>query len=531
MARSRLRLPCLLAALALSTALAPSAVRADDDDDILVLDDEDAASAAGPSKKLGVVPLIPVGAAEKALAEQVTSGVLSELKAGPFEVVTLTVGGGGDSGGGTVDMDAGKDALEKAKKKAERARSFLDKLNFRKAASEYQGALALFEKAAPALTDIAPVLDAWLGLAEIHARQGEEEEAEAALAEVARLAPEHDLDPARFPPLFIRTHAKVRAATLKEAPGVLLVDRTAVGAEVRLDGRVVGTAPARFSGVPAGKHFVRVYREGQGLFGTVVEVQSGGEETVSPGFTKLGAEGPLELLANNRFTPDAARQVAEAARKAGVEVAVVGVVARSELAVPTVLLGIDPASGNAVRIGPMEFDGDLLNLSIEALKAREALETAAGGKGYAAVSEDPLVPGVKTAAAVEIAEVKLRFDVKAPSEERRGPRVIGAEEPDAGRSGGDSRRTLAGGRSGSSKSLRDDDDPYKATTRREVRKELTDEDLPLTEQVWFWPVAIGGGIVGATLLAGGATAGLVAAGVVPDPRPSAGMQVQVVLPE
>lgn len=532
MALNLLRPAPFLSALAFAALLTPIGASAQsDDDDILVLDEEDAPAAAGPKKKLGVVPLVPVGTAEKALAEQVTSGVLSELKAGPFEIVTLSLSSaGGGGGGGGADLGAGKSELERAKKKAERARAFLDRLNFRKAASEYRAALALFEKAAPALVDITPVLDAHLGLAEIHARQGEEESTEAALAEVARLAPEHELDAGRFPPLFIRTHAQVRARALKEEPGALLVDRTAVGAEVRLDGRVVGTAPVRILGVPAGRHYVRVYREGEGLFGAVVDVQSGGEEVVTPGFSKLEAESPLELLANNRFTPDAARQVAEAARAAGVDVAVVGVVGRSELAVPTVLLGIDPKSGSAARIGPLEFDGDLLNLSIEGLKAREALEKLASGDGYGAVSEEPLVPGVKAAAAVEIAEVQLRFDVKAPAPERRGPRVIGAtEDPDDGDKP-ERRLALKGGQSGRTKSLRDDDDPYKSTTR-ERRKELVDEDAPLMEQPWFWPVAIGGGVAGAAVLVGGGAVGLVAAGVLPDPRPRNGMQVRVVLPE
>lgn len=545
MARARFGLVSALSFVVLATSISSSAW-AQEDDDILFLDEEEAPASAGPKPKLGFATLVPVGAADQPLADQVTRGLQSELKSA-FAITALSLPGGG-RGAARIDVDAGKSSLAKAQKNIQRGQQYLGRMNLRKAGNAFQAAIRDFERAAPAIDDITPVLEAWLGLAEISARQSDEEGATAALAQVARLSPELELDAARYPPLFIRTFDRVRAKTLKEAPGALFVDASGAGAEVRLDGRVIGTAPLRVQGVPAGQHYVRVFRDGQGLMGAVVNVDSRDETTVRPGFVGGGEESPLDALANNRFPASMARQVAEVARKAGVDLAVVGVVGRTELAVPTVLVGIEPSSGKVGIVGPLEFDGDLLNLAIEGLRGREGLDKLVKSGGFQVAGDDALVPGMKSAAAVEVAEVTLRFKIKAPTEPRRKSRVLGGpaqgeeDEEDAvqedrrrrdrvaGR--GDGRRTLSGGGAGRSKSLRDDDDPYaeagKVSDNR--RKELLDEDVPLTEQPWFWPVAIGGGVAGAALLAGGATVGLVAAGVVPDPRPNGGLEVQVNLP-
>src|SRR5690606_24874457 len=108
--------------------------------------------------------------------------------------------------------------------------------------------------------------------------------------------------------------------------------------------------------------------------------------------------------------------------------AVVGAMGKTATGVPTVLIAVDAATGKASRIGPLEFDGDLLNLSIEALKARDALGSLVEKGGYTGLADDALVPGVKAASSLEVAEVTLRYDVKAAPKAPRGSRVLGKKD-------------------------------------------------------------------------------------------------------
>jgi hypothetical protein len=522
-------LPALLAA-------APASAQEDDDDDILVADDEPAAVAEDSSKKkIGLVGLVPVGDASKPLADQVTDTLVRELKEGPWSLTAIELGG--DEGGVEVDTSQGAKDREAGDKQLARGRKALEKLQFGRAQKAFDKALAAYAKAAAALDDITPVIDAHVGLAEVAARQGKEEVSRAELGAVAQLDPEHNLDPAKFPPLFIRTHEEVRAERMKEKSATVVVDRSASGADVWINGRKVGAAPVRVKGLVAGSFFVRVYREGMGLFGGVVEVKAGAEETVKPGFLSADAAGPLDLLARNKFSDAAAKKIAEVARGKSLDVAMVGVTAKTTTRVPTALIAIEVATGKAARIKEMRFDGDLLNASIESLPAREALEELLGGKGWGSVGDEPLLSKVKAAEDAEMDEVALRFDVKAPPKGPRKTRVLGAEEEEKlasrrlGDDGEGGRSVLSAGRGGATKSLRDDEEDPLAKREKTRSDFVAEEDVPLLEQPWFWPVAIGTGVAGAVMLTGGTLGALVGAGIIPDPRPRTGMQVSVELTE
>ena len=102
------------------------------------------------------------------------------------------------------------------------------------------------------------VVTAYLGLAEAAARQGVEAKTIKYLRKVAAIAPELKMDSSIYPPPFIRTFQSARYDLFKEGFGSLLIDESAGGAEVMIDGQVMGTAPLRVSGLPLGKHFVKV---------------------------------------------------------------------------------------------------------------------------------------------------------------------------------------------------------------------------------------------------------------------------------
>lgn len=531
--RARLFAPALALLLPLA---APAAFAQDDDVDDILVDEDEVVETSKKKKRVGLVYLVPVGDADKRLADQVSAGLGKELKEN-YELVPVSLGG--DAKGGAVDTSLGQKQLKKAEKLRKNGEALLKKLRFGGAEKAFTRAIAAYEGAAAALEDIKPVIDSWMGLAEVSARQGEEDKTKEALAAVVRLNPEFNPDPSKYPPLFIRTHAKVRDATMKQGRATLAVDHSGVGADVFIDGRGVGPAPVKVVGLPPGKHYVRVFREDAGLFGAVVEIEEGGEETVSPGFFSESASGPMDLLARNRFSDAAVGKVASAGKAAEVEMVVLGVVGKKRASVPTGLLVVASDGSGAARVDRLDFDGDLLNLSIEALKARETVDKLFADAKFGKVGGDPLLSDVKAGAAVEMNEVAMRYDVKALPKERKS-RLIGAEagddddepvEVDGPIAAGGGRAVLSAGESGSTKTLRDDDeDPLER--REKTRSDfVAEEDKPLTEQVWFWPTVIGAGVGGAVVVTGGALLGLVAADILPDPRERTGMSVTVTVAE
>lgn len=518
-------------------------VASDDDDDILApaptkgdKKPEAPAELKPRAFRLGLVPLVPLGDASKGLADEVTGAIVKELSSGsPFDVVPLAVDTGAGSGG--PDAASAKQALTDGNAMLEKARALADKLQFGKAKKAYQAALDKMVAAAAVLTDAQPLIDCRLGLAEIAARQGQDDEARVQLAFAAVLNPELQLDSKRYPPLFIRTFARERDRALKEQRGVVFVDESGVGGSVEIDGRPTAGAPARIAEVPAGLHLVRAVREGLPSFGVVVEVTPGAEVTVSPGFVAKGGKSWLDDLQANRFTPDAAKVVAEAAKLAGLAGALVGVVSKADPQVPTRLVLIDAASGGLHELPAITFTAGLLDVSIEMIGAREGIEGAfASGKaepkvfGSAAVAV--LVAGAKAGAGVRVAEAKLRYDV-TPLKEPARSRVVDDDKPKTARADDtppgdeDDGRALSTGSSGKSARLDDDKDPYKAGDK--IPDEI-DPDAPMTEQPWFWPTMLAGGAAGVVMLAGGTAVTLVAVGILPDPRPASGGEVRLVLP-
>ncbi|MBI1945780.1 MAG: PEGA domain-containing protein [Deltaproteobacteria bacterium] len=523
-------------------APATPAAKGDDDDDILApvptkgdKKPEPATEAKPKAFRLGLVPLVPLGDASKGLADEVTAAALKELgSSAGFDVVPLAVDTG--TAGGGQDAAAAKTALADGNAALEKGRAFAEKLQFGKAKKAFESALERMEAAASLLPDAQPLIDCRLGLAEIAARQGQDDEARVQLAFAAVLNPELQLDAKRYPPLFIRTFARERDRALKDKRGVIFVDESGVGGSVEIDGRPTAGAPTRVSEVPPGRHLVRAVREGLPSFGAVVDLKPGEEVTVSPGFVAKGGRSWLDDLQANRFTPESARVVAEAAKQAGLAGALVGVVSKADPQIPTRLVLID-AGGGLAELPPIGFTAGLLDVSIEMIAAREGIDKAyAGGKpepkafGSAAVAT--LIAGAKAGAGVRIAEAKLRYDVTPLKEPTRTrvvdddkPKTASGDEPAAGDD--DDGRALSSGRSGKSARLDDEKDPYKDKVK--IPDEV-DPDAPLTEQPWFWPAVLGGGAAGAVVLASGTAVTLVALGVLPDPRPASGGDVRLVLP-
>jgi hypothetical protein len=508
----------------------------DDDDDILapVRSPAERGPTTVPMKeraqKVGLLPLVPIGDAGKPLADSLTSELTKAFnESAVAEVAALgldaaSVAGGNDADAAVSAKKAGDEALS-------RAQQLLAKLQFGKAKKGFETALSSYEKGAALLESPKPLIDAWLGLAEVAARQAQDDDARSAFAAVVALNPELELDKKRYPGLFITTHRKVRDQLIKGQRGGLAVDDTATGAAVFVDGRGAKSAPMRVSGLFPGPHLVRALREGLPPWGAVVVVEAGGNADVSPGFLAHGTRGPAEDLAQNRLSPAAAAVVAEAARKRGWKAGIVGVVAKDAGRAVVQLVYVDAASGKVAQLPQTAFSPSLLDVGIEALKARARMDELASAEepGLADADEgESLIDGARAGAAVTVAEVEFKYNVKVSKDAPPSRSVAGSdddERDDGAEEGGE--RSVAEGKSGSRKTLDADEDPY---ANRKKDDGAVAEDGAMTDQAWFMPTMITVGVVGAVGVLAGTGAALVGFGVLPDPRPADGASVSITLP-
>lgn len=518
--RLRFMWAALFAALTVGAATPGFAQAADDDDDILVAEDEDEGSdaAAANFRKVGLVPLVPIAGASAPLAGQVTDKLKRELGDNNLNVKILPLKAAGQHGAAPTSDPKAEKALGRAERAQTKGRAALKKLRFGPAVKLLKGAVTRYERAASLLENFDGLFAAYTGLAEAAARQGDDAQATAWLEQMSAVNPEHELDVRVFPPNFINAHRKVRAALLDGERGSIVVDASGAGADVFVDGRNVGKAPVTITALPAGRHFVRVVQKDVGLMGAVVDITAGASETVSPGFVQSDSAGPSAELAGNTLSPESATAIAAAARAAGVEVAVVGVVTKQDASVPAGLVLVRAEDGALAELPALAFDGDLLNLSIEALKISEGIGQAFEQERFAAKGASALLEGVNGAAVNEMRQFTMRYRLKT-----KRPRSVAFDD-------GEKRAVLAGGSGGGRRSslLDDEEDTFGGSDDDEDTMGEADPD-DITQAAWFYPAVIGGSIAGVVLIGGGVTAGLASAGVI-DVSNRTGTDVSVTLP-
>jgi hypothetical protein len=511
---------------------------ASDDDDILVDDDDEVSGTAekGTALTLGLVDLSALGDADGALAKQVARAIGKELNEGKVVIRGLAIQSdtAGDIKGTDAPSAAARKNLAAAEKQLARGKKSLKRLRFGRAVKALKAAADLFLKVPEALDGkkVKGLGDAYLGLAEAAARQGDDEGSGTWLRAFAALNPERTLDPENYPPAFVSALDGARKKTLGEKGSTIEIDATALGAAVFWNGREVGIAPLRIENVPPGKSLIRVAKKGVGLFGKTVDLAPGSSEKLSPGFIKEAGDSALEQLAKNKFNKKAAKEIGAAAAAAGLSGALVGVIAKTRTTVPARFVLVDAKTKKMHVLPAIEFDGDLLNLAIEVLKVSENAQAVFAKGKFDNKPADKLLDGVPDASEVEAKVVPLRFSApeKAVSRSGRGGRQLASS---GSKKGSDADRNLlsGGGKSGRASLMDEEKDPYEDPVREEKKPELLDEDVPLTQQAWFWPTVIGGGVAGGVALLGGLGAGGIAMGIFPNPFPRSGVSVSVDLPQ
>jgi len=472
--------------------------------------------------KVGVLPFVALGDVGKPVLDQAKTEVMKALnESGTVDFKALALASAASAP--VIDPAVAEAAKAEGDAALKQGQALLAKLQFGKAKKAYEKALAAFEKAAPALSGPEPVMDTWIGLAEIAARQAQDDETKRCLAYVVGLNPEFELDQKKYPGLFITAHRKTRDTLLAGDKSSILVDASAAGAQVVIDGRPIAAAPAKAKGLYPGMHLVRVLREGLPPWGALVTVDAGGAKEIAPGFYDPKGKGPVDDLTQNRFSPASAVTIGEAAAAASFKGGVVGVVAKKQNKLQLQLVYVDAASKKVAVLPAINTQVDLLDVGIEALKARSRAEELAGTDAPALADADEseaLIEGANAGAGVQLAEVSLRFDVKVSGNTPIASRV---DDGDDNEDGGE--RTVVEGKTGSRRRFED-----KSDRTRDRSPDVVDEDEPITSQGWFLPVVIGGSVVGVAALAGATTVGLIAFKVIPDPRPAQGAQVTVTLP-
>jgi len=174
--------------------------------------------------------------------------------------------------------------------------------DFEGASRAFKKAVDLFEANLADVDSYEVVVDAQLRLGLAYLKAGFDLDARAALKAFANLNPAAKLSPKDYPADLIEDVEKEIRRMSKRGAGTLVVGSTPEGAEVLLDGVVVGMTPLKLDTAPNGTHYLVVRGQGSFPFGQKITVRGKGEveefvANLTSGTPTEGpaAEGPVFL--------------------------------------------------------------------------------------------------------------------------------------------------------------------------------------------------------------------------------------------
>jgi hypothetical protein len=185
--------------------------------------------------------------------------------------------------------------LAAAERAAQKGRQALDAVELPVAADAFAESIVAYEQAVPGLRDVTALVEVLALQGQVFVLQGDTRSARSVFARVLVLDPAY-----RFPK---ETPARVLSAfdaVVKErrsaGSGTLTVYATTGAAEVWVDGVFRGIAPFTVD-VGAGRHYVRVVRDGYLAWGTGAEVKRGSETSVQASLRPASQLARYEELA------------------------------------------------------------------------------------------------------------------------------------------------------------------------------------------------------------------------------------------
>ncbi|MEO1228407.1 MAG: PEGA domain-containing protein [Myxococcota bacterium] len=367
------------------------------------------ATAQGAPPQVLIVPYQPLQPdLPDSLSDQTTGIIAREVRHGGAQVMVSEPRPGRSRARNRVEASVGR-----AEQLLASGREAMASGNMAKAVKRLRRAAATLEEAAPGGVDLSLLPEVWLALGVASFRDGEEAEADAALARAVFFAPERRLSPSDYPPVFVREYEEARAAVLQRSRGKIDVPSPA-GARVWLDGRSVGRAPVVMTEVLPGTHWIRV----EGPFGTRTEtVRVRPDEDAQTRFAEeeVPEADPEASLRAGRLTPAALQNLRSRARARGAEWILLGVIKGTSTAYEIRSALVHAPTGEVGELANLAFDLDFLSAEIEVYKlAADLQKQIAAGKLAAPVSDGAW------RAAPEVAE---------PRRDPTGPRRFRAAPP------------------------------------------------------------------------------------------------------
>ncbi|MHB1843704.1 MAG: PEGA domain-containing protein [Deltaproteobacteria bacterium] len=270
---------------------------------------------AAPANGQGVPPALAAKAAELLEGELAAAGV--ELLP-DAEVDKLRQGA----------VQAKLPDVAPAEAALERGKDLYLNLKFKEAAVELASARDAFAQAFPQTGDFAPLAAsiAYLGASQLGL--GDEAGARATFRELCRLRPSHELDAEVYPPQVVSAFERAKAEVAIGPHGALTLASAPPLAEIAIDGERRGETPLKIAGLPAGRHAVRLYREGFRPWWGMIEISARGSRSqirLEPNRAGDELRALEQLVLSDGEPAVAVRHAAALALAAGVDA--VGVVA------------------------------------------------------------------------------------------------------------------------------------------------------------------------------------------------------------
>lgn len=168
---------------------------------------------------------------------------------------------------------ASEEALSQAEELFEGARASYDNLELDEAIERFEQALATYEEQVAHLPDIAPLSDCLLYIGAAQVLSERSRTARTTFERLLVIDPERRPSEDVFPPTVVEVFDYVAGRMGRVPTGSVAVTTDPAGADVYVDGVLVGPSPQTLSDLKEGRHYVRARLSGRVEVGRVVEVR------------------------------------------------------------------------------------------------------------------------------------------------------------------------------------------------------------------------------------------------------------------
>jgi hypothetical protein len=257
------------------------------------------------------------------------------------------------------------DALQGAQELFDGGRAAYDGLDLAQASTLFTQALEAYEEQIAHLSDLNQISDCLLYLGAVEVLQGRTRGSRIYFARLLIIDPERRPDPDVFPPPVTEAFDYVARQVATLPSGQIAVTSTPERADVFVDGVFQGTTPAQIEDVKAGRHYVRIRRQGFVEAGQVIEVAGRRPTAVEASLSPAEGSQVIEELLGQLATQitagseETATTVQRLGEELNLEVLFTALIATAESGVTVRLDGWNAMTGQSVssrNVGPFASD-------------------------------------------------------------------------------------------------------------------------------------------------------------------------------